>query len=416
MKMADSIKSFFLFSSGAYLTVLNRQECQGEHNKYVGIGTAVFFTSVFALVSSSFALYTVFLNWWIAIPVGFIWGGFIFSLDRYIVSTLKKELKVRVENKFLNSLANRAIEVVKASPRIALAIILAMIISKPLELAVFNSEIKNQLVEDQIKQEKSLKENIAAKYKTDIDRLEKEINTFQSEIDLKQKAFDHLTSEANKEADGTGGSGKANRGPIYQAKAETASKAEVDLNTTKSKNAQIILEKRIEKDSLVQKIQLEFQNADRTRVDGLLGRISALETITKKDKALANATFAIFILFLCIELAPLLFKILSDKGNYDVIMNGIEEKTLSEQIEEISKINIDTDDRIKLKIGETENIRKQNLNDNLELLNKISSAQLSVAQEIIDIWKSDELRKIRENPEKYVATLRKDQANEETGQ
>ena len=87
---SKGLKGFFLFCSGAYLDILEQEDCKNEHNKYIGIGSAVFFTAVFAFLSSSYALFTVFKSYCFAVLFGMIWAGFIFSLDRYIVSTLKK--------------------------------------------------------------------------------------------------------------------------------------------------------------------------------------------------------------------------------------------------------------------------------------------------------------------------------------
>lgn len=64
----------------------------GEQNKYAGIGATVFFTAVMAFIASSYALFTVFDNPFIAIAFGLVWGLLIFNLDRFIVSTIKKEI------------------------------------------------------------------------------------------------------------------------------------------------------------------------------------------------------------------------------------------------------------------------------------------------------------------------------------
>ena len=57
----------------------------------------------------------------------------IFNLDRFIVSTIKKR------NNFLD-------ELLKATPRLILAVIIAVVISKPLELKIFEKEINQVLL------------------------------------------------------------------------------------------------------------------------------------------------------------------------------------------------------------------------------------------------------------------------------
>ena len=116
------LKRFFLLCSGVDSDIVN--SCSnGEQNKYAGIGATVFFTAVMAFIASSYALYTVFDNPYTAIAFGLVWGFLIFNLDRFIVSTIKKR------DSFLD-------ELIQASPRIVLAIIIAIVISKPLEIKI----------------------------------------------------------------------------------------------------------------------------------------------------------------------------------------------------------------------------------------------------------------------------------------
>jgi Domain of unknown function (DUF4407) len=110
------LKQFFIGCSGADKTLL--EGCsEGEQTKYFGIGATVFFTSVMAFISSSYALFTVFDNPFLALGFGIVWGLLIFNLDRFIVSTIRKR-------------DNFKSEFIQASPRIILAIIIAIVISK----------------------------------------------------------------------------------------------------------------------------------------------------------------------------------------------------------------------------------------------------------------------------------------------
>jgi hypothetical protein len=124
------IRDFFWFCSGATRSVLKRSPIDSE--KYAGIGATVFFTGLFASLSAGYALFTVFNNLLIASIAGLLWGLMIFNLDRYIVSSMVKRDRFWPEFKLL-------------LPRLALAILLALVISKPLELKIFEREINRQL-------------------------------------------------------------------------------------------------------------------------------------------------------------------------------------------------------------------------------------------------------------------------------
>ncbi|WP_084332332.1 DUF4407 domain-containing protein [Runella limosa] len=432
------LKNWFLFCSGAHLDFLNHEDCKYEHNKYIGIGSAVFFTALFAFMSASYALYTVFGSWWSACFIGFVWSCFIFSLDRYIVSTLKKD-------------DNKLNEIWKASPRILLAIMLAIIISKPLELRIFEREIENELIKMQNEVEKQQNEAVYSKY-PEVENLETAINRLDIDFKSCQNYADKLEADAAGEADGSAGSGIRNIGPIYKIKRQNADAKKVECNRI----LQELDKSKSDLATLKSKIDLEVTNLARTKENGLLARIEALSrltftkkivenkpivqnkleikkdstgkidslqmpinqistsqvTVTEERNAMYWATLAITILFVIIELAPLLLKIFTDKGNYDLKVQTIEETVKSREIEEISYLNDEVNTRVKIKVGINENIVNRELQDNKNLMEKISNAQLDLAKEIIDIWKGDELIKIRENPKKYVGNL-KTETNEE---
>src|SRR3954447_20888879 len=125
------IKEFFLFCSGANRSVLS--ECPSEETKYAGIGATVFFTALLAGLSGGYALYTVFLSPSLAIPFGVLWALMIFNLDRVIVSGMRKQRELRLD-------------LLYATPRLLLATLLAIVISKPIELKLFEREIEAQMV------------------------------------------------------------------------------------------------------------------------------------------------------------------------------------------------------------------------------------------------------------------------------
>ena len=128
------LKQFFILCSGSDSDILNNCSV-GEQNKYAGIGATVFFTAVMAFIAASYALYTVFDNLYASIGFGFIWGLLIFNLDRFIVSTIKKR------GSFMD-------EFIQATPRLILAVIIAVVISTPLELKIFQKEIDQVVLEE----------------------------------------------------------------------------------------------------------------------------------------------------------------------------------------------------------------------------------------------------------------------------
>ena len=156
------LKKFFWMCSGADTDLL--ETCsKAEQTKFAGIGGTVFFTAVMAFIASSYALYTVFDNYLTSIFFGLVWGLLIFNLDRFIVSTIKKS-------------SSKWKEVIQATPRIILAIIIAVVISKPLELKIFEKEIDRVLLEQKnemtLLNQGQIAEQYMAAYRLDPARLQ----------------------------------------------------------------------------------------------------------------------------------------------------------------------------------------------------------------------------------------------------
>ncbi len=130
----NAISRFFWFCSGAHISTLEKHPT--EHNKYTGIGATIFFTGLFAALSGGYAMYFVFKGdagaIFFALLFGIIWGLAIFNMDRYIVSSINKS-------------GSTGKQLLQATPRILLAIMIGIVISRPLELKIFDKEIKERL-------------------------------------------------------------------------------------------------------------------------------------------------------------------------------------------------------------------------------------------------------------------------------
>ena len=164
-------KEFFWWCSGADKPLLRM--CPGDHSKYVGIGTVIFFTACMAFISSSCAISFVFkvdkLGDWVTLAVlgfGLFWGFMIFFLDRFITNTMYSDGEVTIsKDEFIGGL-----------PRILIAIFLGIVISAPLELKIFNKEIGNSIAERMLKNDPLL-----AKLSAQINRKENTIDTVLSD-------------------------------------------------------------------------------------------------------------------------------------------------------------------------------------------------------------------------------------------
>ena len=309
------LKQFFIICSGAD-TALLKHCSEGEQNKFTGIGATVFFTALMACIAASYALYTVFDNYFTAVGFGIVWGLLIFNLDRYIVSTIKKR------NNILD-------ELLQATPRLILAVIIAVVISKPLELKIFQKEIDQVLLEQKNELTLANKAQIAEQFTPQIAQLRTEISAINDTVAAKQQEVDALYDVYISEAEGSAGTKLLGKGPVYKEKREKHDEALAELNQLKQTSQDKITTLETEIANL-QGLQKESEANTQPIIDnfdGLMARVNALNQLPWLP------SFFIFLLFLAIETSPILAKLLSPRGEYDFLLEDQEStiKTWSEQ-------------------------------------------------------------------------------------
>ncbi|WP_426090373.1 DUF4407 domain-containing protein [Flavobacterium sp. DSR3-2] len=300
------LKQFFILCSGADKDLL--EGCsEGEQTKYVGIGATVFFTAVMAFLASSYALFTVFDSIYPAIAFGIVWSLLIFNLDRFIVSTIRKRDKFGSE--FL-----------QATPRIILAVIIAIVISKPLEIKIFEKEINTVLLKEKNVMALNNKKEVANYFKSDLDKNKAEIASLKSEITKKEKEVNTLYETYITEAEGTAGTKKLGKGPVFKEKIAKHDLAKKELDTLQKTNLAKIAE--MDKNTKTLQTNLDKKVTETQPIidgfDGLMARINAL------DKLPWLPSFFIMLLFLAIETSPIIAKLLSPKGEYDYKLEDLE--------------------------------------------------------------------------------------------
>jgi hypothetical protein len=300
------LKRFFLLCSGVDNDIVN--SCSnGEQNKYAGIGATVFFTAVMAFIAGSYALYTVFDNPYLAVGFGMVWGLLIFNLDRFIVSTIKKK------DSFLD-------EFIQASPRIVLAVIIAIVISKPLEIKIFEKEINAVILKEKNEMAIVNKNQVSNYFKNDVDKNKAEMDSLKSGVAKKEKEVAGLYQSYITEAEGSAGTKKMGKGPIYKEKRAAYDLAAKQLDSLKINNAKIIADKETRAKALQTDLDKKVTQTQPIidGFDGLMARINAL------GKLPSIPSLFIMLLFFAIETSPIIAKLLSPKGEYDFKQEDLE--------------------------------------------------------------------------------------------
>ncbi len=352
------LQSFFILCSGADKSILDNCS-EGERTKFAGIGATVFFTAVLAFIASSYALFTVFNNQFSAMGFGLIWGFLIFNLDRFIVSTIRKT-------------SGFWTEFAQATPRIILAMIIAIVISKPLEIKIFEKEINTVLLKEKNAMAILNKKEIGNYFKSDLDKNKAETKSLKDEIIKKEKEVNVYYQTYIAEAEGTAGTKKLGKGPVFKEKIDKHdfAKQELDIltkinlskiavNEAKTKTLQADLDKKVAETQPIIDV-----------FDGLMARINAL------NKLPSLPSLFVMFLFLAIETSPIIAKLLSPKGGYDFKLED-NEAALKSTLEQdkyqrslLIKINAEMHDKVYEDIAQDKkmyDLQRQNATELLTL-------------------------------------------------
>lgn len=345
--------------------------CPSDHAKYAGVGTVILFTALMAWFSSFIAIQLVF-DPTISIVFATIWAAMIFFLDRFITNTMYSDGKVTISKQ----------ELICGLPRIVIAIFLGVVISAPLELKIFDQEICDIIATENVEKSKEYA-NIAREYHALENDISSQISSFEKDNKPDQK---NITKTIKVNKPGTGKrqfSGYDTKGnPIYthptillptdsvvmdvdkynelnkQYKTEIRQFSD-SLNKCLKNYANSIDQK---KEAIKDSIKIEYAN----NKFGLYEHLSALHKIAMKDYKewewcgssfdcilhawwwyLFNSAIGlIMLLFILIDISPVLYKMMLADGKYDNYLH--QEKLLAQD-----KIRLSLSNMLK-KLNESE--------------------------------------------------------------
>src|SRR5262249_54542451 len=219
-------KRFFWVCSGADMAILRTGDCSTDHNIYAGIGATIVLTAVLASLSGGYALWTVFQSAPYAISLSLLWGILIFNLDRSIVMSLRN--RRAGFGTFCRQLAT-------ASPRLVLAVLIASVITVPLELKIFEREILDRLESNHQQTLNEERPRIEQQY-SEIADLEQQNTLSAAAITEKESQRNDAFHEVQDEASGTRGTGIRGTGPVWRQKTQFLAQLDQELRDLRAQN------------------------------------------------------------------------------------------------------------------------------------------------------------------------------------
>ncbi|MEC5395927.1 DUF4407 domain-containing protein [Bergeyella sp. RCAD1439] len=367
--------------------------------KYMCLGGIVFATGAMAGLAGGYAFYTIFSpkgsaledsihypTVALSIVFGIVWGLMIFNIDRFIVtSTGKGDGTEKITWDEFKS----------AIPRIIMGAIIAITISKPIEIRMFQTEINIKLKEKQIEQQTAYIEKTKKNFQIELDRNSKDLAKYEQEIQDKIARHKFLESQYIEEAR------IITVGPRALALKAQMDKVDEEIRNDKQNTEYLKLLK--EKEDIETRLNNALKESQKTAdgLDGLLERIKLAHEV-----AGFWITLFITLLFMAIELTPIFFKLMLNKTPYDYLAENRDDLIRAENGIEVRY------DYYKDKKGVERHLI---INHEAEKMIfekiKVTEIQKELTEYAIAKYKEKEKEKIDTNLDEYIKKINPNESN-----
>jgi len=404
----------FLWKAAGGDKYLLEQATYSDQVKYMCLGGIVFATGAMAGLAGGYGFYTIFSpktadvldktktlvqnatyiptdipTVILSIVFGVIWGLIIFNIDRFIVTSTGKgdgTEKITWE------------EFKGAIPRIIMGMIIAITISKPIEIRMFKTEIDLAVQKQQDKEKETGIMQATANYEKKIADTKTKLGKIQNDIDIKEFAVADLRTEISKEITGKNNNGAA-YGPRAKELERQANIIDLQIQNLKATPEYLSSLEDMKKFNDERKNDIVDAEQKAATLDGLLIRI-------QKAHEIAGFWISLFItlLFMAIELTPVFFKLMLTKTPYDYLKENADELIKAENGIEVRY------DYYKDKEGQERHLI---INHEAERMIyekiKVTDIQKELTDYAIEQYKQKEKKKIDENLDDYIKNINKDE-------
>lgn len=313
----------------------------------------------------------------IAVVFGLIWGLIIYNIDRFIVTSTGK------------GDGTEAItwgELKGAFPRIIMGCIIAISISKPLEIRILKGEIDRHLSSIQKDYYADETNKIRLANKQTIVQVEGDIAVYTTRLNSYQTDYDRLQKEIEFQTNNGGCKDKCNEFKRQQEKIL------VNINDIKQdQNYLALIDQR--KDILSnEKDEFATVAKEAKLLDGLAIRIGLAE------EHYPAVSWFLTLLFLAIELTPIFFKLMLIKSPYDYMSDNYKQLELAE-----NGIYIDEDYYEDKEGIQRELVRYLAAEKHIEEEREFHDAQLRITKYAISKFEEREKKKIDDNLDDFIS-------------
>jgi hypothetical protein len=382
--------------------------------KYVGIGGVVLATGFMAALSMGFAMHTIFDSFYVTIPVAIVWALIVFNLDRFIVSSTGKG---DGESSISRS------ELLNALPRLIMAILLGLTISAPLETKIFGKEIEREWVstKNQLSQQRMNEVKNAIETTGEVRKTKEKEKTITAELANYEVISEKYNKDINDLVTGRNGVKPCNGGPncpnqAHRVLYKQAEIALANVEKTKTDLVSIRLQVKVFEASQDSLIKLESGKI-LTDTAGFLDQIMMIEKLSSQNKVIpkydpvtsvpikdsekevyGSAFWPIWLvrlLFMIIEIAPVILKLMLIKGPYDYMTENVNQILETKQGISLQYLPDEHSQIHKLK-------RNHNPERIIAIIDHQNTKEAENAKEAITAFANKEKEEIAKNPGGFV--------------
>ncbi|MBM7769887.1 hypothetical protein JOD54_000091 [Actinokineospora baliensis] len=397
------------------------RKAPGDLVRHAAMGGVLLTTAGLAGVSAFFALHSALgLSVPASAAAGVGWAVVVLNLDRMLVIGM-------------GAVTGGWQRFLLALPRIALALVIGAVVSTPLVLRIFQPEINaelmgmraealeegNRKLDEAFKSIKALTEQESGLRAViegrDLPAAAKDADVIraQQRYDAAETTYRKAQAEAECELDGTCGTGRPGVGDSQRQKQREADDAKADRDRALAELNRVTAEaeKRIRdgQTSAVEAAKAKLPDVqrdlrvaqERKRVaesetadaengnTGLMARMTALERLSDKNTAAAQARLFLFLLFLCIEILPVLVKLITSVGTkslYDRMVDRADDDAdnVDEQQVAADRAVRDMEDKAKLDLAQ------QRVDAQIEVgkraTDELIARQTDIALRSVTVW------------------------------
>lgn len=360
----NAVKRFLFFCAGIEGVIVQKEAFVVEHSKYISIGLTVFYTAVLSGLSGGYAISRIFSSRWVYVPFGLLWSSIILNLDRLVIIGLRRDSGS--SKGALNWLYGIGLDAIGILSRIVLACFIGFIVSEPLKLRLFKTEINQEyarILGAEEEAQRAANRNLIIEDKKE--RIQSLEVTLRNSVEEISRLRVQLSQEIGGNLGGDRGDGPQARAIKQEIEREDRNRQEIttQINTLRDDIDEI-------NESAAISAQTNQDNFSQNTIDDLsfLNSMKAMHRLSENDSTIRNINYFITALFVVMEILPVFLKFLFSKGMYEDLLerqNSVYKSDIQDEVKEI--------------------VSAQLLRENLrEVVRKASETEKDIAKEKYD--------------------------------